>query len=304
VIPTLGRPDALPRTLAALEGQTTAPGSFEVIVVADANEDIARVESDIGTRSYPVRRLQGERPGASSARNAGWRAAEAPIVLFIGDDIVPDPGMLEQHLLWHRREGDERVGVLGHVRWAEELRRSAFMVWLDEGIQFDYESITGTEAGPGHFYTSNVSVARAMLERTAGFDEERFPFGYEDIDLGMRLFDAGLRLLYNAEARAQHLHEPRLEHWRSRMITQAQAERAWIERYPGEKAYFRDLFEWTLDHPEGQGRIARLLRWIPRGTPLVGEVVWKRADFYFRRQLAEPFMRGWDAHGDSRSAHG
>ena len=296
VIPTYRRPDALPRALDRLERQTIPSGDFEVIVVDDDVEDDAReVERSVGRRPFRVRRLHRHARGVSAARNAGWRAAEAPLVMFLGDDILAAPDLVEQHLAWHERRPDQTIGVLGHVRWARELRRTAFMVWLDEGIQFDYGSLSGDEAGPGHFYTSNISLKRGMLERAGGFDEVRFPFLYEDIDLGLRLAEQGFRLLYNRGARAEHLHRPQLADWRRRMAATAAAERAFVARHPGERAYFHELFEAVRWHAPLRGWRGRLLAWVPRRTPLIGEAIWQNADVYFRQQLGGPFLEAWDA---------
>jgi GT2 family glycosyltransferase len=295
VVPTYRRADALARTLDALERQTTGADAFEVVVVVDAQDDAPeRVDALLGSRPFRVRRLTGHGPGASAARNTGWRAAEAALVLFIGNDILAAPELIEQHLAWHERYPEDTAGVLGHVRWARELRRTAFMVWLDHGIQFNYPTIAGIEAGPGHFYTSNVSLKRVMLERSGGFDEQRFPFLYEDIDLGMRLFALGFRLYYNERARAEHLHEPRLDDWRRRIAAIAHAERQWIARHPEERPYFHDRFADALARPPARGRRGRLLLpWVPRRTPLLGRRVWENADLYFRQQLGRAFMDAW-----------
>jgi len=292
VIPTLNRPDALPRTLAALARQTLDPQSFEVIVVTD-------VKNEAPPAPYPerlrIRTLAGERPGVSSARNVGWHAAQAPLVMFLGDDIIGVPELVAEHLSWHEQNADEEVGVLGHVRWARELKRDAFMAWLDRGIQFDYPLIRANGAGPGHFYTANVSLKRAMLERVGGFDAERFPFGYEDIDLGLRLFQHGFRLLYNPAADAEHLHQPDLEQWKRRMGFVGVAERRWIERYPGERPYFHDRFSEALSCPPLNGRRGRLLmRWVPKEFPVIGRSVWENGDLWFRQQLAPAFMEAWE----------
>jgi GT2 family glycosyltransferase len=293
VMPTFNRPDALPRTVAALARQTLDPAEFEVVVVEDAKNE-APVE--LGSQPFELRVLRGEVPGASSARNVGWRAAKHPVVLFLGDDIVPARDMLARHSKLHDEHPGEDVGVLGHVRWARELKRSAFMVWLDQGIQFDYPSIKGTDAGPGHFYTANVSVKGAALERVGGFDAMRFPFGYEDIDLGLRLFAGGFRLIYDHGASAEHFHQPKLEHWKRRMVTQARAERAWVERYPDERPYFHDLFSEAVRLGERRGRAGQaLLPYVPRWVPVLGERVWENADIYFRQQLGKPFLESWAA---------
>jgi GT2 family glycosyltransferase len=293
VMPTYNRPDALPRALDALSRQTLDPAQFELVLVEDRKNESP---PDVGGRRLPVRVFRGLQPGASSARNVGWRAAQAPLVLFMGDDIIAGPNLLEEHLAWHEQHPEETTGVLGHVRWARGLERDAFMSWLDRGIQFDYATIDGVEAGPGHFYTANVSLKRSMLERAGGFDEDRFPFLYEDIDLGVRLAEHGFRLLYNEQAAAEHLHQPRLEDWRARMARIAQAERRWIERHPDQRPYFRDRFADALSRPPVRGRKGRLLMSVvPRSTPVVGESIWANGDLYFRQQLGKPFMDAWDS---------
>lgn len=291
VVPTFNRPDALPRALQALDRQTLDPDAFELVLVEDVNND---ARPAVGVRRYQVQQLKGTWPGASSARNVGWRAAQAPVVLFIGDDILASPSMLERHLALHDANPGDDVGVLGHVSWARELRRTAFMTWLDQGVQFDFATIQGTEAGPGHFYTSNVSLKRSALEATGGFDEQTFPFLYEDIDLGMRLFERGFRLIYEPEAHAEHLHEPRLEDWKRRMGLIARAERAWVERHPDQSPYFHDRFQQALalDPRRGRAGVALLHR-VPRSTPLIGERIFQNADVYFRQQLGRAFMDAW-----------
>ncbi|HET9023135.1 MAG TPA: glycosyltransferase, partial [Burkholderiaceae bacterium] len=252
-----------------------------------------------------MRTLRAEQPGASHARNAGWQAAAHPVVLFLGDDIIPARDTLARHAALHDQHPGDYVGVLGHVEWAGELKRTAFMVWLDHGIQFNYPSIRGTEAGPGHLYTANVSIKRAALERVGGFDAERYPFLYEDIDLGVRLFENGFRLIYDKDAAAEHLHEVTLERWQARMAIQARAERAWVRRHPDEEPYFYTRFSEALRHPPARGRIGRaLLPYVSRDTPLIGERVWKRADLHFRQQLGGPFVDAWDQEERAASSGG
>lgn len=288
VIPTFNRPDALPRTLAALAQQTLERDRFEVIVVEDAKNE-APVEA-----AAEIRVMRADQPGASHARNMGWRAAQHPIVLFLGDDIIPSRTLLARHARHHERDPGDDVGVLGHVDWARELKRSAFMTWLDHGIQFNYPSIRGSEAGPGHLYTANVSLKRAALERVGGFDAERYPFLYEDIDLGVRLFEGGFRLIYDRDATAEHLHAVTLERWKARMQIQARAERAWIDAHPGEEPYFHTRFSDAAGKPRVRGRLGRaLLPYVPRSTPVIGERIWRRADLYFRQELAAPFLEAW-----------
>jgi GT2 family glycosyltransferase len=295
VMPTLGRTPALAQSLDALARQTLDRASFELVLAEDAAAEVPPAPPAL---PFVVTRLRAERAGASAARNAGWRAAQAPLVLFLGDDIVASPQLLAEHLGWHERNPQDETGVLGSVEWARSLRRDAFMRWLDAGIQFDYGSIDGTRAGAGHFYTANVSLKRVMLERTGGFDEKRFPFLYEDIDLGVRLFEHGFSLLYNRDAAAEHLHQPRLEEWRERMRLVGAAERRWSELRPGERPYFHGLFADAVSRPVASGRGRFLTGVVPAETPWLGPRTRTSTDLYFRQQLADAFLGGWEQAGN------
>jgi GT2 family glycosyltransferase len=300
VIPTFRRPDALPRTLAALERQTVPPGDFEVLVVDDpVEDDAAAVAASVAAarRPYAVEHLHRGARGVSAARNAGWRAARAELVLFLGDDILADPSLLAEHLAWHERRPEETAGVLGAVRWADGLRVTPFMRWLERGVQFDYASIPGEEASWAHFYTANVSVKRALLERAGGFDEAGFPFLYEDLELGRRLADHGLRLFYNRRASAGHLHASDVEDWRRRMAATAEAERRWVARRPEMPAWFHDRFAAAAARPRVPAAAGRLAARVPPGAPVVGRAAAAVADLHFRQQLAPAFLAAWEAGG-------
>ncbi|HEX8204751.1 MAG TPA: glycosyltransferase family 2 protein, partial [Solirubrobacteraceae bacterium] len=232
-------------------------------------------------------------PGASAARNVGLREAAAPVVLFLGDDILASPRLLAEHAAWHARLPDEHVAVLGHVRWARRLRRTAFMAWLERGIQTDYGSIDGDRAGWGHFYTTNVSVKRAFALRAGGFDED-LPFLYEDLDLARRLHDLGLDLRYAREAEAEHLHPATLEDWRRRMEAVGAAERAFADKHPDFAPYFHERLGRAAHGEPAKGRGARLAAIVPRELPWLGPRVWASAETYFAQQLWPSFEKGYE----------
>jgi glycosyltransferase involved in cell wall biosynthesis len=301
VIPTYRRHGALARVLDLLERQDAGMDAFEVIVVADdRDDDPEAVARAVGARPYRVRRLGRAAPGVSAARNTGWRAAQAPLVLFLGDDILPADSLLSEHLDWHRGHPEPTVGVLGRVEWARELRVTPFMRWLDQGVQFDYGTIRGQEADWWHFYTSNASIKRELLERVEGFDEG-FPFGYEDLDIAKRMSDLGFRLLFDPDARAEHLHRPTVAEWRDRMTQVAAAERRFVGKHPELRPYFRTMLEASEQQSPGLARRSlmrlapALARVVPLGTPWLGPRVARLAAAQWRRELATPFMVAWRA---------
>jgi GT2 family glycosyltransferase len=294
VIPTLGRPDKLGRVLARLDLQEAGAGAFEVTVVVDANDpEPEALDTALAGHSYPIRRLRAPRPGASAARNLGWREADTALNLFLDDDVLPERALIAEHLAWHERYPEDEVGVLGHVRWANELRVTPFMRWLEHGIQFDYRRIKGIEAGWGRFYTANASVKRSMVERAGGFEEEALPFGYEDLDLALRMRDLGFRLLYNRAAVAEHLHPMDIEFWKRRVARIAISERAFVRMHPEIPAYFYEMFTSAVSGQRARGRGARLAAFIPPWLPWLGPRVWSSVDAYYRQALAPHFLEAW-----------
>src|SRR3954454_22849886 len=204
VVPTMRRREELAMALGALEHQTLARGEYELILAEDALADPHGPHPE----GPSVQIVRGAVPGASAARNAGWRAARAPVVLFVDDDIRAPRDLAERHVHAHAH-GFNAGG--GHVRWAPELKVTPFMHWLDRGVQFDWRTIAGVGPKWWHFYTANASVSRALLEAVDGFEEDELPFLYEDLDLARRMSEHGLRLAYDARAAADHLVPGRLE---------------------------------------------------------------------------------------------
>jgi glycosyltransferase involved in cell wall biosynthesis len=279
-----------------LERQQPSPHGIEVLIGLDAHAP-ADEEARLATLepSFPVAVRRANRPGASAARNAACRAARAPLILFLDDDIVPVARLVFEHTKWHCKNPEPEVGVLGAVRWSARVKVTPFMRWLETGIQFDYGTITSVDVEWQRFYSCNISVKPAMLERVGGFDEERFPFGYEDLELARRMSAHGLRLLYNDRALGEHLKTETLESWRRNLARIALAERRYTELYPDQRPYFYERFRAAADAPVARGRSARLTRFVAPGLPWLGRFVWRSYDLVCSQQLAPEFLGHWDA---------
>jgi GT2 family glycosyltransferase len=300
VMPTMRRREELAQALAALEDQTLPRSDYELIVAEDAIADSAGPRPE-GPDVVVVR---GTVPGASGARNAGWRAARAAVVLFVDDDIRAPRDLAERHLAAHAGGAN---AVLGHVRWAPELKVTPFMHWVDRGVQFDWRTIRGEGPRWWHFYTANASVARELLERVGGFDEVALPFLYEDLDLARRMSDHGLSLVYDERAVADHLVPVTIESFAARLPRLAASEFAFTRRWPEADAYFRDLFAAYAHAPPASGRGARLIRFVPRRLPKLGHHVWHSADAHYCQRLGPAFLAEWqrlENRGDASIVRG
>lgn len=190
-----------------------------VIVVDNASPD--RSLEAIG--DLPVTAMQLERNGGFSyGCNRGWRAGEAPFVLFLNPDARIDAdsiGALARVL-----ESDERVAMAGprmldaegtliltrrrFPRPASTFARALFLnrlfpraAWTSELIPDD-----GLYARPGAcdwISGACMLVRRSVLEQLGGFDEGFFLY-CEDKDLARRIRDAGYEVRYEPSALCVH----------------------------------------------------------------------------------------------------
>ena len=70
-----------------------------------------------------------------------------------------------------------------------------------------------------------MSLTRALFEAVGGLDES-LRSGYEDLELGRRLDQHGMRLVYEPRAIARHLHRHDWEAIIARFRAHAEGERA------------------------------------------------------------------------------
>jgi GT2 family glycosyltransferase len=209
VIPTFNRREHLALVLAALDAQGYP--ATEIIVVDDGSTDdtwglLQAWQSKTGGRARRIAVHQENlRPGR--ARNRGLAEATGDLIVFLGDDTIPDRDFLAAHVARHAATRGP-LAVIGFTDWDRaRIQVTPFLEFINsDGPQFAYGIIDErTELPFNCFYTSNVSVPRALLGDEP-FDA-RFDFvGWEDVDLGYRLNLAGVPLVYEPKACTRHVH--------------------------------------------------------------------------------------------------
>ncbi len=204
IVPTYRRRESVRRLLRALSGQTLAPGLFEVIVAIDGSDDGTRELVASSSAPFRIIGLWQPNAGRASACNLGARHAHGDILLFMDDDMEPDPGCVAGHLRTH--VAGSNLAVLGAV--PVRLDRPDPVV---EYIQAKFSRFLEKIARPGYpigirdFYSGNTSVKRDIFQAVGGFDEEFRLYGLEDCELAVRLQAAGVQLVFAPEAIAwQH----------------------------------------------------------------------------------------------------
>jgi len=165
VIPTHRRPGTLFLVLDAL-GRQEGPPEFEVVVVDDGSGDSTADRLPAYRAPYPLRSFFQQNSGPAQARNRGVAEARGDVIVFLGDDTVPEPGFLAAHARGHAGKAAGSVAVLGYTTWPAGRPVSPFLHHINErGLQFGYALIEDPEAVPfNFFYTSNISVPRRLLQ--------------------------------------------------------------------------------------------------------------------------------------------
>lgn len=211
VMPTYNRLDRLRRALHALAAQTVDPEVFEVIVVSDGSTD-GTDDFLAGAAPLPVTSVRQDNAGPAAARNRGWREARGRIVLFLDDDVIASPGLIERHVRHHADDSD--TVVIGPMLDAgADFRYSPWVAWEQAMLHKQYGAMRRGDWAPSfrQFYTGNVSLPRTLLERSGGFDT--FFLRAEDVELAFRLDALGVRWVFDETAEAFHFAERSLASW-------------------------------------------------------------------------------------------
>ncbi len=209
VIPTFNRLPILKEVLASLDRCAPPRAGFEVVVVSDGSSDGTDEWLATWHPETPFRYFTQANAGPGRARNRGVSEAAGERIVFLGDDTVPASDLLLRHDERARREPDpEKIAVLGYTSWHERMRVTPFLRHINEyGLQFGYSIIPDPDEVPfNFFYTSNVSVSRALFGELGGFDTEFPSAAWEDVEFAYRARKMGMRMVYEPAARAAHDH--------------------------------------------------------------------------------------------------
>jgi glycosyltransferase involved in cell wall biosynthesis len=206
VVPTYNRGHALEAILRPLIDDPTAR---ELIVVIDGStDDSLQVVQALAARDSRVRALPIANGGEMAAREAGARAAESEIVLFLDDDVLAEPGLVASHAARHA----ERVAdvVLGYMP-VELAARPSPEDFASRIYAREYEGRCQVyERDPvsvlRELWAGNFSMRRQAC-LAVGMPNPRYTARYHpDRDFGLRCLEAGLTGVFDPSLRARHLH--------------------------------------------------------------------------------------------------
>ena len=215
VLPNYNGAELLGRNLpAVLEAARHAPGDVEVLVVDDASTDASL---SVLERAFPaVRTLRRERNGGFSLTvNAGVEAASGALVVLLNTDVRPEPDFLDRLLPYFEEAETFAVSPLMRDEKGMPQRTSLNLVEFRRGEirkrRWDpAELIAQADGGARipHLYPccGAAVIRREQFLGLDGLDGIFSPFYYEDFDLGIRAWQAGLRVYFEPRSSVVHEH--------------------------------------------------------------------------------------------------
>jgi peptidoglycan/xylan/chitin deacetylase (PgdA/CDA1 family)/glycosyltransferase involved in cell wall biosynthesis len=274
VMPTYQRRDVVTDAVKAL-CRLQYDGPVEAIIVVDGSTDgTAEALGGIAC-PFSLRVIGQPNAGAAGARNRGATEATGDILLFLDDDMICSPDILQHHARSHREGAD---AVLGHIPldpasppgflsrsvgdWAERRGRA-----LRDGAAI----------GLFDLLTGQLSIRRELFAALGGFDG-RFTragsFGDEDLDLGVRLLEKHA-VRFNPESVSRQRY----------VVTPRQHLRQWFEAGRADVSFARKHPERAAELFAAHGAEKPLTRLVIR--PLAGVPGFQRLAAALAVRLAE-----------------
>ncbi|CAK9233026.1 unnamed protein product [Sphagnum troendelagicum] len=193
-------------TEAAANDFTTSSSRFtncEGVEVSDESSDSLQQ-----SQRFPhVKVIRQQHAGATRARNLGVKSSRGAVVVFIDSDLVVTSDFLHAHgaalLEAHKQDGDDRAFTYGRVINTSNFERP------------EAENFKLTDKSAAFFATGNVAISRRLLLKAGEllgnaaegpFDADFSEYGWEDLELGVRLKELGARIKHVPSAIGYHWH--------------------------------------------------------------------------------------------------
>lgn len=204
ITPSRGGRDRLPQLVAALAAQQDAP-EFELIVVLDG--DVDRSEQTLEQLAQQHSRLRlrwvvfPENRGRVSALNSGAEASLGRILIRCDDDMVPGAHYIRDHVRAHDPGPRGVIGLPRNVLPSTPYQR-VYGDFADARHAADAYRLPADEQW--RHWAGNVSVPREIHDELGGYDPDYRRYGWEDVDFGYRLHQAGYPVVIEPKLETAH----------------------------------------------------------------------------------------------------
>jgi len=188
--------ERLLRCLDSVRNMIGPEGGTELLYVDSESEDGSCERA--AALGAAVLSIPAGRRSAAAARNVGWRAAKAPLVLFLDGDTMVNPRFVVDSL---RHFDDPNVAIV----WGHRRESAPHESIYNRVLDLDWVYV----AGWSEFCGGDALVRRDVLERVGGFDESLV--GGEEPEMCRRIRELDLGILH--VDRPMTRHDLAITHW-------------------------------------------------------------------------------------------
>jgi len=177
--------------------------AFEVVVVLDGSTDNSESVLEGWNNQLELNIVNQTNKGRAGARNRGAKEAKGELIVFLDDDMQPDPDVVFFHKQLHEETPDIIVVGQQIEKQEKENEFSFFKAWLTAKWveKFGRKPVKLNSANL--FLTAaNMSIRKVRLQGLNGFDEALSDA--EDFDLAARAYLEDILIIYDPNNRSYH----------------------------------------------------------------------------------------------------
>ena len=203
VVTTFNRPSSLESCLLRLSLQTFK--HFEIIVVDDFSDILNSTLSASHCQLYNNVSyvLNTSNLGLAASRMEGVSFSKGEIILFLDDDICVDPEYINVH--YHALVSNPSSVTIGSLSYYYPYISISNTTKYFHGLELRQSNKEFIKTKPGNFGGGISGIPKKLFLLVGGYDISFTHYGSEDVDLGIRLHLAGIKIIYLCNAKAVHI---------------------------------------------------------------------------------------------------
>jgi len=262
VIPVYNQVKSLAFVLKGFLNQITEH-ELTIIIVDDGSTDdinglVTENQSYFIKKGWELKYVWQKNSGRAIARNLGVKSGYGEIVIFCDADRIPGQHFVNSHVNRLLKEKDIVIGNPLEIYLGSILERESLIWEIIHGKKFrlartssfskivlkiySNDGYTDSAIPWVSTFSGNMSIFRNAIEKNK-FDEGFKLWGFENIELGYRLFSKGYNFIFEEKAVNYHLNHPRPSNFYQKGISES---RRYLSLHYGEEspiAKFGDLAE-------------------------------------------------------------